>query len=156
MSRSLTVTESTDHPLTACNTEADKFGIDARSGLRFEDLALLRGYSHGGHPMKYMIEYSVRTAGLSHDQNLDNQEALTKAFGTWAPEEGLTIHAFVANLNNGGYIFAEAAHDELGSQGCRDTGCAPRWCHARSQTMAAMIAISTPSMSPVHCGKPPG
>ena len=58
--------------------------------------------------MKYMIEYSVRTAGLSHDQNLDNQEALTKAFGTWAPEEGLTIHAFVANLNNGGYIFAEA------------------------------------------------
>jgi hypothetical protein len=58
--------------------------------------------------MKYMIEYSIRTAGLSHDQNLDNQEALLKAFGTWEPEEGLTIHAFVANLNNGGYVLVEA------------------------------------------------
>ena len=58
--------------------------------------------------MKYMIEYSIRTAGLSHDQNLNNQEALLKAFGTWEPEEGLTIHAFVANLNNGGYVLVEA------------------------------------------------
>ena len=58
--------------------------------------------------MKYMIEYSVRTAGLSHDQNLNNQEALLQAFGTWEPEEGLTIHAFVSNLNNGGYVLIEA------------------------------------------------
>jgi hypothetical protein len=58
--------------------------------------------------MKYMIEYSIRTADLSHDQNLNNQEALLKAFGTWEPEEGLTIHAFVANLNNGGYVLVEA------------------------------------------------
>ena len=58
--------------------------------------------------MKYMIEYSIRTAGLSHDQNLDNQEALLKAFGTWEPEEGLTIQAFVSNLNNGGYVLVEA------------------------------------------------
>jgi hypothetical protein len=58
--------------------------------------------------MKYMIEYSIRTAGLSHDQNLNNQEALLKAFGTWEPEEGLAIHAFVANLNNGGYVLVEA------------------------------------------------
>ena len=58
--------------------------------------------------MKYMIEYSIRTAGLSHDQNLNNQEALLKAFGTWEPEEGLTIHAFVANLKNGGYVLVEA------------------------------------------------
>ena len=30
------------------------------------------------------------------------------AFGKWKPEEGLTVHAFVANLNNGGYVFVEA------------------------------------------------
>lgn len=58
--------------------------------------------------MKYMIEYSIRTAGLSHDQNFDNQDALLKAFGTWEPEEGLTVHAFVSNLNNGGYVLVEA------------------------------------------------
>ena len=38
--------------------------------------------------MKYMIEYSVRTAGLSHDQNFANQDALLKAFGKWQPEKG--------------------------------------------------------------------
>jgi len=59
--------------------------------------------------MKYMIEYEIRTTGLSHDQNLANQEALLKAFGKWKPEEGLTVHAFVANLNNGGYVLVEAA-----------------------------------------------
>ena len=58
--------------------------------------------------MKYMIEYSIRTAGLSHDENFDNQEALLKAFGTWEPEEGLMVHAFVANMNNGGYVLVEA------------------------------------------------
>ena len=52
--------------------------------------------------MKYMIEYQIRNAGLSHDQNLTNQEALINAFGKWKPEEGLTVHAFVANLANGG------------------------------------------------------
>ncbi len=31
--------------------------------------------------MKYMIEYSVRTAGLSHNENFANQEALLNAFG---------------------------------------------------------------------------
>jgi hypothetical protein len=62
----------------------------------------------GGTPMQYVIEYQIRTAGLSHDQNLDNQEALLTAFGAWEPEEGLTIHAFVANMNNGGYVLAEA------------------------------------------------
>ena len=58
--------------------------------------------------MKYVIEYEIRTAGLTYDQNLANQEALLKAFGTWKPEEGLTVHAFVANMNNGGYVFVEA------------------------------------------------
>ena len=63
--------------------------------------------------MKYMIEYEVRTVGLSHEQNLANQDALLKAFGKWAPEEGLTVHAFVSNLNNGGYVLVEAADADV-------------------------------------------
>lgn len=58
--------------------------------------------------MQYMIEYQIRTAGLTHDQNFDNQEALLTAFSVWEPEEGLTIHAFVANMSNGGYVLVEA------------------------------------------------
>ena len=42
--------------------------------------------------MKYMIEWKVRSAGLTHDQNLSNQDALLKAFGKWTPEAGLTVH----------------------------------------------------------------
>jgi len=56
-----------------------------------------------------MVEYEIRAAGLSHDQNLANQEALVNAFSKWKPEEGLTVHAFLANLNNGGYVLVEAA-----------------------------------------------
>jgi Protein of unknown function (DUF3303) len=58
--------------------------------------------------MQYVIEYQIRTAGLTHDQNLDNQDALLKAFGKWTPEEGLTVNAFLSNLNNGGYVLVEA------------------------------------------------
>ncbi len=58
--------------------------------------------------MKYVIDYQIRTAGLAHDQNLGNQEALLKVFEQWKPEEGLTIHNFVSTLANGGYIFLEA------------------------------------------------
>ena len=50
--------------------------------------------------MKYVIEYSVRNAGLSHEQNFDKQEALLTAFGKWAPESGLTVNAFVSTLNS--------------------------------------------------------
>jgi hypothetical protein len=57
---------------------------------------------------KVVIEYEIRTAGLTHDQNFANQDALLKAFGKWTPEEGLTVHAFVSNLNNGGYVPVEA------------------------------------------------
>ncbi len=58
--------------------------------------------------MKYMIEYSVRTAGLSHDQNFANQEALLNAFGKWQPEESLTVHAFVSRVNSdSGYVLVE-------------------------------------------------
>jgi hypothetical protein len=59
--------------------------------------------------MKYVIEYEIRTAGLTHDQNFANQDALLKAFGKWTPEEGLTVWAFVSNMNNGGYVLVEAA-----------------------------------------------
>ena len=58
--------------------------------------------------MKYVVEYEIRNAGLTHDQNMANQDALLKAFGNWKPEDGLTVHAFVSNLNNGGYVFVEA------------------------------------------------
>jgi Protein of unknown function (DUF3303) len=58
--------------------------------------------------MKYVIEYEIRTAGYTYDQNFDNQDALLKAFGKWTPEEGLTINAFLSNLNNGGYVLVEA------------------------------------------------
>lgn len=63
--------------------------------------------------MKYMIEYEIRTAGLSHDQNLANQEALLNAFGKWKPEEGLAVHAFVSNLKNGGYVLVEADNPSI-------------------------------------------
>jgi hypothetical protein len=58
--------------------------------------------------VKYMLEYNVRTAGLTHDQNIANMETLLNAFGKWKPEEGLTVHAFLSNLINGGYVLVEA------------------------------------------------
>jgi hypothetical protein len=62
-----------------------------------------------GDRMKYMVEYSVRTAGLTHDQNFANQEALLNAFGKWEPEKGLTVHAFVSHVNSdSGYVLVEA------------------------------------------------
>jgi Protein of unknown function (DUF3303) len=63
--------------------------------------------------VKYMIEYTVRNAGLTHDQNFANSEALLNAFGKWTPEEGLTVHAFVANLVNGGYVLVEASDPKV-------------------------------------------
>jgi hypothetical protein len=63
--------------------------------------------------VKYMIEYEIRTAGLTHEQNFANREALLTAFGKWTPEDGLTVHAFVANLQDGGYILVEAADAEV-------------------------------------------
>ena len=52
---------------------------------------------------------SIRTAGLSHDENFANQEALLNAFGKWQPEKGLTVHAFVSHVNSdSGYVLVEA------------------------------------------------
>ena len=58
--------------------------------------------------MKYMIEFTIRSAGLTHAENLSGQEALLNAFSKWQPEDGLTIHAFVSDLSNGGYVLVEA------------------------------------------------
>ena len=59
--------------------------------------------------MKYMIEYTIRSAGLTYDQNLTGAEALLTAFGKWKPEEGLSIQAFVENLSGtAGYCLVEA------------------------------------------------
>jgi hypothetical protein len=64
--------------------------------------------------MKYMLEYKIRLAGLTHDQNFANSEALLNAFGKWKPEEGLTVHAFVSNLcGNGGYVLVEASDPKV-------------------------------------------
>ena len=60
--------------------------------------------------MKYMCEYTIRTTGLSFDQNIAGGAALLTAFSKWKPEEekGLTIHAFVSDLaGRGGFILVE-------------------------------------------------
>ena len=61
--------------------------------------------------MKYVLEYTVRTAGLSFEQNFAGSQSLLTAFSKWRPEEekGLTIHAFVSDLvGRSGYVLAEA------------------------------------------------
>jgi len=61
--------------------------------------------------MKYMLEYTVRSAGLSYDQNFAGSETLLTAFSKWKPddEKGLTILAFVADLTGrSGYVLVEA------------------------------------------------
>ena len=64
--------------------------------------------------MKYMIEWTVRTAGLTHDQSLANLETLQTAFGKWKPEEGLTVQAFVANVAGiSGYVLVEATDPKI-------------------------------------------
>jgi hypothetical protein len=62
--------------------------------------------------MKFMLEYTVRTAGLSFDQNFAGSEALLTAFSRWKPEDekGLTILAFVADLaGRSGFVLVETS-----------------------------------------------
>ena len=64
--------------------------------------------------MKYIIEYTVRTSGLTHEQNFAGSAALLTAVGKWKPEDGLTVHAFVSNLaGNGGYILVETSDPKV-------------------------------------------
>lgn len=59
--------------------------------------------------MRYVIEWTIRTGGHTHDQMFEKLETLQTAFGKWKPEEGLTVHAFVSNLaGNSGYVLVEA------------------------------------------------
>jgi hypothetical protein len=61
-----------------------------------------------------MIEYAVRSAGLTYDQNLANAAALLTAFGKWKPEEGLNVLAFVSNVGlTGGYVLVEASDPKV-------------------------------------------
>ena len=49
------------------------------------------------------------TLFCSIDQNFANQEALLNAFGSWEPEEGMTVLAFVSRLDtDSGYVLVEA------------------------------------------------
>ena len=64
--------------------------------------------------MKYMIEYEIRTAGLTHEENFAGSDGLLNAFGKWKPEDGLTVHAFLSNLaGNGGYVLVEAGDPKV-------------------------------------------
>ncbi len=59
--------------------------------------------------MKYMIAYTLRSTGLTYDQNLTGVETLLTAFSKWKPEEGLSIQAFVEKVSgDGGYVLVEA------------------------------------------------
>ena len=63
--------------------------------------------------VRYMIEYTIRSAGLTHTENFAGAEALLAAFGKWKPEDGLTVHAFLSNLaGNGGYVLAEVKRSQ--------------------------------------------
>jgi len=58
--------------------------------------------------MKFMIEWSTRP-GTTLNEDLENREALLRAFAKWEPPEGLTIHAFVVKAEQqSGYILVEA------------------------------------------------
>ncbi len=61
-----------------------------------------------------MIEYTIRSAGLTDGQNFANTESLLAAFGKWKPEDGLTVQAFLSNLSgDGGYVFVEAGDPKV-------------------------------------------
>ena len=64
--------------------------------------------------VRYMIEYTIRAAGLTHTEKFASAEALLTAFGKWKPEDGLTVHAFVSNLaGNGGYVLVESSDPKV-------------------------------------------
>jgi hypothetical protein len=63
--------------------------------------------------VKYMIEYTIRNSGLTHEQNMAGEEALLNAFGKWRPEDGLNVQAFLSNLGNGGYVLVEASDPKI-------------------------------------------
>jgi hypothetical protein len=67
--------------------------------------------------MKYMIEWTFRTTGLTHEQTLAGEEALTNAFSKWKKaggEEGFNILAHVSNIDQtGGYLLVEVSDHKV-------------------------------------------
>ena len=64
--------------------------------------------------MKYMIEWTARSAGLTYEQNFAGLEALQTAFAKWKPEEGLNVLAFVASVSpRKGYVLVEAGDPKV-------------------------------------------
>jgi hypothetical protein len=60
-----------------------------------------------------MIDYAFRSGG-KYEDNIENGEALTRAFGKWKPEDGLSVLAFVERLGGaGGYALVEAADPKV-------------------------------------------
>ena len=59
--------------------------------------------------MKYVIEYSIRSGGLSYTENFEKQQSVLSAFSKWEPEEGLAVHTFLSRLDSaGGFVVLEA------------------------------------------------
>jgi hypothetical protein len=59
--------------------------------------------------MKFMIEYQIRSAGLTYEQSIANGQALLTAFSKWKPEDGLKVHAFLGKVSaSAGYVLVEA------------------------------------------------
>ena len=59
--------------------------------------------------MKYMLEYKIRTGGVSLEESFSGSQTLLTAFSKWKPEDGLTVHAFVSDLAGiSGYVLVEA------------------------------------------------
>jgi hypothetical protein len=55
-----------------------------------------------------MLEYKVRNAGLTFEQNFANTQGLLTAFSKWSPEEGLNVLAFVSKVSGAaGYTLAK-------------------------------------------------
>jgi len=64
--------------------------------------------------MKYLIEYKIRNAGLTYEQNIANGQALLTAFGKWKPDDGLNVQAFLSKIAGaGGYVLVEADDAKL-------------------------------------------
>jgi len=58
--------------------------------------------------MKYLIEYKIRTTGLTYEQNIANSQALLTAFAKWKPDAGLNVLAFLSKIAGaGGYVLVE-------------------------------------------------
>src|SRR6516164_9524421 len=56
-----------------------------------------------------MLEYKIRTGGVSLEESFSGSQTLLTAFSKWKPEDGLTVHAFVSDLAGiSGYVLVEA------------------------------------------------